>query len=102
MKRCNRCGGTFLESEFYTSTMTRDGVRGECRTCTKRYERERKNRAKAKADPQYKRNVRVVPNKRGNGSYLVAIPPAIYHALGGPHTILWTVRDGMVEIEAVG
>ena len=59
------------ESRLYSSTMTSDGKRGECRSCTRQYERERK--ARSKSDPQYKRSVRVIPNKRGNDSYLVAM-----------------------------
>jgi len=33
MKRCSKCGGEKAESEFYAAKGTRDGLRGECKTC---------------------------------------------------------------------
>ena len=100
MKQCNTCGRDLPDSEFYSSKMTKDSLRGECRTCTSWYVRRR--RESAGRDPEYRRQVRTVRNSCGSDSFLVAIPPAVYHALGGPHTILWTIRDDGVEIEAVG
>ena len=99
MKQCNTCGRELPDSEFYSSKMTKDSLRGECHTCTKAYVRRRKKMGK---DPHYERRIRFVSNRNGGLSYLVAIPPAVYHTLGGPHTILYTIRDDTVEIEAVG
>ena len=48
---------------------------------------------------RYTRRIRIVPNVRGNDSFLVAIPSAAYEALGRPGAIQWTVRGDMVEIE---
>ncbi len=97
--QCNTCGRELPDSEFHSSKTSRDGLRGECRTCTRWHVRRRNRSGSA---PEHGRQVRTVRNSGGNDSFLVAIPPAVYHALGGPHTILGTIRDGGVEIEAVG
>ena len=100
MKQCNTCGRELPDSEFHSSKMTKDSLRGECRTCTRWCVRRR--RESAGSAPKYGRRVRAIRNSSGSDSYLVVIPPAVYYALGRPHTILWTIRDGGVEIEAVG
>ena len=47
------------------------------------------------------RIVRNLRNKKGERSMAVAIPPAVYVALGEPRAIWWTIDEGVASMEVV-
>lgn len=92
MKQCNKCGGMFGESAFY---MKHGNPVGWCKECM-RVDSRRRWRERAKT---YDRKVRTSSNSAGSSGKVISIPPAIYRALGKPHTIRWTLQNGEVNME---
>lgn len=46
MKTCTKCGATKRSSGFYSNARTKDGLRSECKECSKENTRRLRNRKK--------------------------------------------------------